>query len=231
MSLFDNPKTSDYTELNARLIILEKMFKIFMTENNTTLEEIQKIINGLVDNESDNSNTSVIPDTLNTYDHYKRNFNDGNNVVFQYFDTGVHVYMKQEDDNPWTHPLCEINKNDNILLLGSISHNIGYVEIGGQNLLIFAKNTFDFYLDGYDGYKLQFFFTADDITFKNFSSRNPKTKDKEIVTPFDIDLENIESRLKDVENIKSTINNIHSNNPFVGLDPLHVVQINQTNIP
>jgi hypothetical protein len=46
MSLYDNPKTSDYTELNASLIILEKMFKIFMMENNTTLEEMQKIING-----------------------------------------------------------------------------------------------------------------------------------------------------------------------------------------
>jgi hypothetical protein len=39
MSLYDNPKTSDYTEFNARLIILEKMFKIFMTDNNATLDE------------------------------------------------------------------------------------------------------------------------------------------------------------------------------------------------
>jgi hypothetical protein len=151
--------------------------------------------------------------------------------VFQYFDTGVNVYMKQKDDNSYTHHLFEINKNDNILLLGSISHNIGYVEIGGHDLLIFAKNTFDSYLDGYDGYKLQFFFTTDDITFKNFSGRNPETRDKEIVIPFDIHLGNIESRLKDVEDIDSTINNIHSNNPYVGLNPLHVIPINETVIP
>jgi hypothetical protein len=94
MSLFDNPKTSDYTELNARLIILEKMFKIFMMENNTTLEEMEKIINGLVDNESDSSNTSIIPTTLNTYRNPRVNDNLGNNVLFQYYDTGVEVYTK-----------------------------------------------------------------------------------------------------------------------------------------
>jgi hypothetical protein len=231
MSLYDNPKTSDSTELNGRLIILEKMTKIFMTENNPTLDDIQKIINELKSNESDSSNTSVIPSTLNTYDFYKRNFNDGNNVVFQYFNRGINVYIKQEDDNPCTHYLFEINKNYNILLLGSTSHNIGYVEICGHNLLLFTKDIFDFYLDGYDGYKLQFFFTADDITFKNFSGRNPETRDKEIVIPFDIDLINLERRLKDVENAEISISDIHSNNPYVGLDPLHIVSVNQTNIP
>jgi hypothetical protein len=51
MSLFDNVKTSDYTELNARLIILEKMFKIFITENYPTLEEMQKMNNDRINNE------------------------------------------------------------------------------------------------------------------------------------------------------------------------------------
>jgi hypothetical protein len=53
---------------------------------------------------------------------------------------------------------------------------------------------------------------------------------KRIIIPFDINLADLESRVKDVEKIESTINNIHSNNPYVGLNPLHVVPINQTNI-
>jgi hypothetical protein len=119
MSLYDNPKTSDYTELNARLIILEKILKIFMTENNTTLDEMQKIINGLVDNESDSSNTSIIPSTLNTYRNPRVNDNLGNNVLFQYYDTGVEVYTKQEDSNRYTPPLFEINKNINFTCVGT----------------------------------------------------------------------------------------------------------------
>jgi hypothetical protein len=78
---------------------------------------------------------------------------------------------------------------------------------------------------------IDFSFTEDDITFRNKSNLKDATKDKEIVISFDIDLGNIESRLINVENIKSTINNIHSNNPYVGLDPLHVVLINVTVIP
>jgi hypothetical protein len=46
-----------------------------------------------------------------------------------------------------------------------------------------------------------------------------------------MDLGNIESRLVDVEDIVPTINNIHNNNPYVGLDPLHIVSPNQTNLP
>jgi hypothetical protein len=172
MSLFDNPKTSDYTELDARLIILEKMFKIFMIEN-----------------------IPIIPNTLNTYDAERRLFNDGNDVVFQYFDTGVNVYIRQEDDNSYKHNLFEINKNTSTLLLGSTSHNIGYVEIGGAWLNLFARNTFDFYLDGYYGYKLQFFFTADEITFKNFSSRYFETQNEEVIIPFCVDLLGLEERL------------------------------------
>jgi hypothetical protein len=94
MSLFGNPKTSDYTELNARLIILEKMFKIFMTENKVIQEDIQKIISNLVNSESDSSNTPVISNTLNTYRNPRVNDNLGNNVLFQYYDTGVEVYTK-----------------------------------------------------------------------------------------------------------------------------------------
>jgi hypothetical protein len=112
MSLYDNPKTSDYTELNSRLIILEEMFKIFMTENNTTLDVMQNIINELKSNESDSSNTPVISNTLNTYTNPCTDDNLGNNVLFQYYYTRVEVCANQEDDNLFGLRLFNIDKND-----------------------------------------------------------------------------------------------------------------------
>jgi hypothetical protein len=47
MTLFDNPKTSDYTELNVKLIILEKMYKNFLKDNNATLDKIKLIIDNV----------------------------------------------------------------------------------------------------------------------------------------------------------------------------------------
>jgi hypothetical protein len=85
------------------------MFKIFMTENNTTVEEIQMIINDLINNESDSSITSVILNTVNTYTSDCLYYNFGNNVLFQYYDIGVNVCIKQEDDIPYTHYLFGIN--------------------------------------------------------------------------------------------------------------------------
>jgi hypothetical protein len=87
------------------------------------------------------------------------------------------------------------------------------------------------YLDGVTNYLIDFSFTDDEIKFKNKSSLNSESQDKEIVIPFNKDLGNIESRLADVEDIDSTIKNIHNNNPYVGLDPLHIVSPNQTNLP
>jgi hypothetical protein len=86
------------------------MFKIFITENNTTLEEMQKMINDLINNEWDSFNTPAIPNTLNTYKDPRVNYNFGNNVLFQYYDIGVNVYTKQEDSNSYTPVLFEIKK-------------------------------------------------------------------------------------------------------------------------
>jgi hypothetical protein len=58
MSLFDNPKTSDYFKFNRRLYYLEQMFKNFLKENNVTLEEMQKIIINLKSNGTDLTNLS-----------------------------------------------------------------------------------------------------------------------------------------------------------------------------
>jgi hypothetical protein len=231
MSLYDNPKTSDYTELNARLIILEKMFKIFMTENNTTLEEMQKIINELKNNKSDSSNILVIPTTLNTYTNPRVNDNLGNDVLFQYYDTCVEVYTKEQDDNPYTTRLLHIDKNNNFIRIGTISNNKCNVQIGGKSLELFALNCFHMYLDCISKYFINFSFTDDDITFKNTSNLNPETLGKEIVIPFGIDLTDLEERLTIIENAEISISEIHSNNPYVGLDPLHIVSVNQTNIP
>jgi hypothetical protein len=45
MSLFDNPKSSEYFKFNGRLYYLEQMFKKFLKENNATEEDITEIIN------------------------------------------------------------------------------------------------------------------------------------------------------------------------------------------
>jgi hypothetical protein len=54
------------------------------------------------------SYTLAITDTLNTYTGSHGYFNLENNVLFQYFDTGVSVYIKQEDSNYYTSCLFEI---------------------------------------------------------------------------------------------------------------------------
>jgi hypothetical protein len=87
------------------------------------------------------------------------------------------------------------------------------------------------YLGGGTCYAIEFSFTLNEIKFKNTSSLNPETHNKEIVIRFGMDVGNIESRLVDVEDIESTINNIHNNNPYVGLDLLHVLSPTQTNLP
>jgi hypothetical protein len=60
---------------------------------------------------------------------------------------------------------------------------------------------------------------------------NQKTKDTEIIIPLDTDLTDLEERLTIIEDAEINIGDIHSNNLYVGLDPLHEVFLNQTNLP
>jgi hypothetical protein len=83
MSLFNNLKTNSYTELNVRLIILEKLFKNFLKDNNSTIEEIKLIFDELCSNEQLETCLPTFPNTQNTYSDGKVNFNLGNNVFFQ----------------------------------------------------------------------------------------------------------------------------------------------------
>jgi hypothetical protein len=112
LGLFDNPKTSDYTELNVRLIILEKMFKNFLSDNNATIDKIKQIINGLgcfdeyflKDFYEGQIKTYLptFPNILNTYRTVEVYYSKGNNVLFQYYNTAIAVYMK-EDRTEYTH--------------------------------------------------------------------------------------------------------------------------------
>jgi hypothetical protein len=65
MSLFGNLKTSDYTELNTTLIILVKMLKNILKDNNAKLDEIKLINDGL--GTSDEGITIEDVDTANQY--------------------------------------------------------------------------------------------------------------------------------------------------------------------
>jgi hypothetical protein len=55
------------------------------------------------------------------------------------------------------------------------------------------------FLDGSTKYKIDFSFTENEIKFKNTSSLNPTTKDKEVIIPFSTDLTNLETRLTTLE--------------------------------
>jgi hypothetical protein len=137
------------------------------------------------------SYTPALPNTLNTYDTDRRIINDGDNVLFQYYDTGVAVHMKQYESNyPYTPCLFEINKNSNSIWIGTTTLNKGYVRIGGEYLYLYAKDFFHMYLDGQDKYGIDFSFTENEVKFKNTSSLNPATKDKEITIPYGTDLTN-----------------------------------------
>jgi hypothetical protein len=185
------------------------MFKIFMTENNTT----------------------VIPNILNTYTNPRVNDNFGNNVLFQYYNTGVEVYTKRKDDNSFALCLFEINKNINFMRVGTTSFNKGDVQIDGETIELFALNCFRMYLNGSANHLIDFSFIEDEIIFQNKSNLKDVTKDAEIIILFGIDLTDLEKRLTIIENAEISIGDIHSNNPYVGLDPLHIVSVNQTNIP
>jgi hypothetical protein len=151
---------------------------------------------------------------------YLPDCNHGNNILFQYYDIGVVVFKKQENDNPYTLRFFEIDKNQDQIWIGNSSGN---VTISGKSMQLLAAECFNMYLGGGASYAIEFSFTLNEIIFKITSNLNLETYNKEIDIPFDMDLGNLESRLADVEDIDSTINNIHNDNPYVGLDPLHVV--------
>jgi hypothetical protein len=104
---------------------------------------------------------------------------------------------------------------------------LGNVSINGKNVYLYAEKCFDMHLSSG---VTEFSFNDDEIKFKNTGNYNPETYNKEIIIPYDTDLGNIESRLSDVEDIDSIISNIHSSNPYVGLDPPRIVSPQQTNL-
>jgi hypothetical protein len=106
MSLFNNPKTSDYTKLNEGLIILEKMFRISLKNNNTILNELKLIIDGLVNNGSRTSDEFLpidsyeedittyirtVPKKLCAYLFCDSSL-DLPNTLFNYYNSEVFVY-------------------------------------------------------------------------------------------------------------------------------------------
>jgi hypothetical protein len=170
------------------------------------------------------SYTPIVPDTLNTYSnssHVSENL--GNDVLFQYYDTSVNIYTKQEDSDQYTPLLFEINKNDNSIQIGTTSDNIGNVSIGGESVELYTQNIFNMYLGEQSKYVIVFSFTEKEIIFNNNSDVNLDTKDKEIIIPFDTDLTNLETRLTTLENGSEeglTIDKINDINPYFGIDKI-----------
>jgi hypothetical protein len=194
----------------------------------TDLTNLESRLTGL-ENES---YTPIVPNILilNTYSnslHVSENL--GNDVLFQYYDTGVNVYTKQEDNDQYTPLLFEINKNDNSIQIGTTSDNIGNVSIGGESVELYAQNIFNMYFGEQSKYAIDFSFTEKEIIFNNNSGINPDTKDKEIIIPFDADLTNLESRLTTLESVSEeglTIEKIKEINPYLGIDEYYTLDEN-----
>jgi hypothetical protein len=91
-------------------------------------------------------------------------------VLFQYYDTGVNVYTKQEDNDYNILRLFEINKNDASVQIGITSDNIGYLRIGGNFVDLYVEQRFYMYLDGLSKYAIDFSFTENEIIFNNNSN-------------------------------------------------------------
>jgi hypothetical protein len=64
-------------------------------------------------------------------------------VFFQYFDTGVAAYTKQEDN---ARILFGINKDNIYIQIVTLSSNIGTVHVGGKFLELFSDLSFTMYL-------------------------------------------------------------------------------------
>jgi hypothetical protein len=121
------------------------------------------------------SYTPAIPEDLNTYNVERRIFNDGDNVLFQYYDTCVAVPTKQlGSSNPNTPCLFEINKNDNTLQVRTTSFKKGNVYIGGEIVELYTKNCFSIFLplNEIKSYIIDFSFTTNEIIFKNKTNSN-----------------------------------------------------------
>jgi hypothetical protein len=161
--------------------------------------------------------TQTIPESLNTYSPSVNTYG-GDSVLFQYMDTGVVVFQK---DSPYLNPLFYISKNTNQLNLGTCSGNKGTVYVGGESLRLYAKENIKMFLDGSTKYNIDFSFTENEVKFKNISSLNPTTKDKEITVPYGTDLTNYNKTTFR----QSLIEKFIVNNPNYGLDQLTVSDI------
>jgi hypothetical protein len=190
------------------------------------------------------SYTPPIPENLNAYTTGYTYSNLGNNVLFQYYDTGVGVYMKQENDDSHTSCLFNIDKTYNSISIGTAANYKGNVQIGGENLVLYAKEYFKMNVSNGTNYNINFSFTEDEIIFKNTSNIIPAKQNKKIIIPFDTDLTNIgtdltnlETRLTTLESgsgsgsnnliafRQSLIENAIVNNPNYGLDQLTMSEI------
>jgi hypothetical protein len=149
-----------------------------------------------------NSYTPVIPDTLNSYTNQRVYNSLGNNMSFQYFDTGVAAYTKQEN---YARALFEINKSNNYIQIGTLSSNIGNVFIGGKYLELYSDLSFTMYLKS-TGCATIFSFTENEIKFQN------NTHYKEVIIPYGTDLTNYNKTTFHQSIIDHTlINNPNSN--------------------
>jgi glutaredoxin-related protein len=107
----------------------------------------------------------------------------------QYYDTGVAVYTKLEND---ARTLFEINKSNNYIQIGTLSNDIGNVFIGGKFLELYSDLSFIMYLKS-TGCATIFSFTENEIKFEN------NKQDKEITIPYGTYLTNLENRLTTLE--------------------------------
>jgi hypothetical protein len=116
-----------------------------MTENNRTLEEMQKIINGLVDNESDSSNTSIIPNYLLTYTDIRNGAIPNltsSDAIFHFSNYGKNSPCSISSfANNKIDQLFFLNRGDNKIQIGSDSINgIGIINNIQQSIKPLSLN-------------------------------------------------------------------------------------------
>jgi hypothetical protein len=152
MSLYDYSKTSDYSELNARLIILEKMFKSFLKDNIATLEEIKLIIDGLGSSSSGDylpkdpyeediaTYLPTVPNTLCTFSTNPINDNPQNSLFNYYSDEDGSDPIISVFDNYGTDVIFNINKKSNLLKVGGCKDWISAVSVGGKDLNLYGRD-------------------------------------------------------------------------------------------
>jgi hypothetical protein len=126
MSLFDNPKSSDYFKFNGRLYYLEQTFKNYLKENNATPEDISEVINNLKSNGIDLTNlSSTIKEleynVLATKDNgFRKVIGIDNIKVETTFEINYYYYEGLFDMNAITYG------EDNFIIVG-LNGKYGYV--------------------------------------------------------------------------------------------------------